>query len=592
MSSVEEQLLPVVRKATRQSIPASVPSESDNSDDSDNLTDTEEDVWFPMDPQRQHLRGGIDFDELQQLIEDQREETQAYQAQTTPSFQPKHTKRKLSRLHKAAAKYVPGWARSKGKKDIELDDLSSESEKGDQVEFDASKNKVEDSVSVHTKGSSFVVPDRFALFTSANEATKHAPDLSLLIGPGESVKGLFGGEQEESVTWWLDCLCASDNEIKILAKAFGIHPLTTEDIRMQEDREKVEFFRDYYFVTFHSFDADLELEEFLEPILFYMVVFRLGVLSFHLAPAAHCINVRRRIRQLKEYIPLLSDWICYALIDNITDSFFPIINAIDYETDAIEAAAFLTRNVNFSTMLHRIGESRRKVMTLIRLLSGKADVVKMLHKRCAEPGESPHQVQSSMMALDNAISAATPSGLLTNLVGLKRSTGSTPVGGDTEVIKPREEIALFLGDIQDHILTLNMNLTSYEKILSRAYTNHLAQLQVELFNSNNRVTEMLSKFTIISVVWIPLNLCTGLFGMNVQVPGQDSSGLGWFFGILGVLLVTVCMGVVFANWWIQRLRQESNQEDVDDSRSFITRFLKGKWRGQSNMNARSVVSFA
>jgi Mg2+ and Co2+ transporter CorA len=32
-------------------------------------------------------------------------------------------------------------------------------------------------------------------------------------------------------------------------------------------------------------------------------------------------NVRRRIKQLKDYINVTSDWISYALIDDITDAF-------------------------------------------------------------------------------------------------------------------------------------------------------------------------------------------------------------------------------------------------------------------------------
>jgi magnesium transporter len=30
-------------------------------------------------------------------------------------------------------------------------------------------------------------------------------------------------------------------------------------------------------------------------------------------------------------------------------------------------------------------------------------------------------------------------------------------------------------------------------------------------------------------VLVPLNLVTGLWGMNVNVPGQDVDGLQWFF---------------------------------------------------------------
>ena len=166
----------------------------------------------------------------------------------------------------------------------------------------------------------------------------------------------------------------------MLAKAFGIHPLTAEDIRMQETREKVELFKSYYFVCFHTFEADKESEDYLEPINVYIVVFHDGILTFHFSPISHPANVRRRVRQLRDYVDVSADWLCYALIDEITDGFAPVIHGIEYEADAIEDAVFTARDTDFSSMLQRIGESRRKVMTLMRLLSGKADVIKMFAK--------------------------------------------------------------------------------------------------------------------------------------------------------------------------------------------------------------------
>ena len=65
-----------------------------------------------------------------------------------------------------------------------------------------------------------------------------------------------------------------------------------------------------------------------------------------------------------------------------------MIHGIEYEADAIEDAVFTARDTDFSSMLQRIGESRRKVMTLMRLLSGKADVIKMFAKRCQEANSS------------------------------------------------------------------------------------------------------------------------------------------------------------------------------------------------------------
>lgn len=67
-------------------------------------------------------------------------------------------------------------------------------------------------------------------------------------------------------------------------------------------------------------------------------------------------------------------------------------------------------------MLRRVGEGRKKVMGLYRLLGNKADVIKGFAKRCNEHWD----------------------------------------------IAPRSEIGLYLGDIQDHILTMTSNLNHYE----------------------------------------------------------------------------------------------------------------------------------
>jgi magnesium transporter len=351
---------------------------------------------------------------------------------------------------------------------------------------------------------SSVTVDRFSFFAADSEETIHATDIPSLVDEGQSFKDLF---DESNGTWWLDCLNPSDAEMRVISKAFGIHPLTAEDIRTEESREKVELFRNYYFVCFHTFESDRESEEFLEPVNVYIIVFRDGILSFHFSPVHHSANVRRRIRQLRDYVSVSADWICYALIDDITDSFAPIIHEIEVETDVIEDSVFVAREEDFSHMLRRIGEARKKVMTVLRLLSGKADVIKMFAKRCNEQWEN----------------------------------------------APKAEIGLYLGDIQDHILTMHQNLTAYEKIFSRSHANYLAQIQVESVNSNHRVTQVLSKVTLVGTVLVPMNLITGLFGMNVHVPGGGDQGeqtLAWFFTIVGCIIVLVVILCFLAQRWM------------------------------------------
>ncbi|KAK2606164.1 CorA metal ion transporter [Conoideocrella luteorostrata] len=314
--------------------------------------------------------------------------------------------------------------------------------------------------------------------------------------------------------WWLDVLSPTEAEMKVIAKAFGIHPLTAEDIMLQEAREKVELFRHYYFVNYRTFDQDINSENYLEPVNMYVVVFREGVLSFHFSMTPHPANVRRRIRQLRDYLILSSDWISYAIIDDITDVFQPLIQNIEDEVDEIDDAILRMHNpekdektahlrddsssfFDSGDMLRRVGDSRKRVMSLYRLLGNKADVIKGFAKRCNERWE----------------------------------------------VAPRSEIGLYLGDIQDHIVTMTSNLGHYEKILARSHGNYLAQINIRMNERQEQTADVLGKLTVLGTIVLPMNIITGLWGMNVWVPGQEYEGdLAWFAWITAglVLFGTAC----------------------------------------------------
>jgi magnesium transporter len=157
-------------------------------------------------------------------------------------------------------------------------------------------------------------PTRFGFFSSESQSTVHAAELGDLVLPGDTFRDLFQLGPEGGV-WWLDVLNPTEEEVAALSRAFSIHPLTTEDILTQEAREKVELFKQYYFVCFRTFyQLDKTDERFMEPVNFYMVVFRDGVLSFSFTENPHAANVRKRIGKLRDYVSLSSDWICYAMM--------------------------------------------------------------------------------------------------------------------------------------------------------------------------------------------------------------------------------------------------------------------------------------
>lgn len=628
------------RRASRSSIDSEADSHASRSSQ-----ETEEDVCFPM--LREHVRiNGIDFDEIEEFIKEEREEEQfmkqqqqiiadrtAMRVNTHMSVRTTGSKTSTGAPSNTALKYTPKNILNKIKsrsttfmddknKSRDQDsirtiregekhnsDLSTVNDEYDDKvspsRFQLAVNDDDSSENVKFGGtrindSESILPDRFSFFSSESEETIHAPDIPSLVEANQSVRELFRNGEG---TWWLDCSCPTDSEMKVLAKAFGIHPLTAEDIRMQETREKVELFRSYYFVCFHTFEPDKESEDYLEPINVYIVVFREGILTFHFSPVAHCANVRRRVRQLRDYVDVSSDWLCYALIDDITDGFAPVITGIEYEADAIEDSVFVARELDFSNMLQRIGESRRKVMTLMRLLSGKADVIKMFAKRCQDEVISQSGVGSGQSHVNlsglgasghgtpvqnhsSGISFGPGPGAASNLINPQYQQFQTQHGR----AQPRADIALYLGDIQDHVVTMFQNLMAYEKIFSRSHSNYLAQLQVQSFNSNNKVTQMLSKVTLIGTMIVPLNLITGLFGMNVHVPGQDgddNTGLRWFFVILGCMAFIVFCSFIFAKIWLRKLDENGAPPPQSSRRSIKSLGLRTKTREA----AKSIISF-
>jgi magnesium transporter len=159
-------------------------------------------------------------------------------------------------------------------------------------------------------------PNRICFFSSAWESTIHAAELRDLVLPGEDLRNLFMLPPGEDGVWWLNLNNPSKEEVVAICKAFGVHPLTTEDIATQESREKIELFPSYYFACFRSFNKETDDDGFeeYEPFNIYAIVFREGTLSFSFAPNSHASNVRKRIALLKDFVALSSDWICYALM--------------------------------------------------------------------------------------------------------------------------------------------------------------------------------------------------------------------------------------------------------------------------------------
>ena len=384
---------------TRSRAPTISSVVNDEVDSNENNSEkAEEDVCFPMPDDELRDRRGIDFEEMEEFAREMRsllgsleltdEQRYAMEPRVVNPVRRNRSgshisifddRREIcSALHHHPA-FNPKFERNPSSPDfVENEKLSTRLPKVTRVPTIGSVTRGD--------GRRFVCRgdrkhDRFTFFTPGMEETISAEEFCDLVQPGETYAELF---DQTKGTWWLDVLNPSVEEMKMLSKAFNIHPLTNEDIRTQESREKVELFRTYYFVCFRSFENDANSADYLEPANTYIVVFRGGLLTFHFTNIPHAANVRRRIRQLRDYVSVSSDWICYALIDDITDAFGPLVNMVEGETEAIDDATMVARSNDTKEMLTRISLLRKKILGLLKLLGGKADVIKMFAKRCNE----------------------------------------------------------------------------------------------------------------------------------------------------------------------------------------------------------------
>lgn len=81
------------------------------------------------------------------------------------------------------------------------------------------------------------------------------------------------------------------------------------------------------------------------------------------------------------------------------------------------------------------------------------------------------------------------------------------------------------------------NLRAPHSLLSRAHGNYLAQINIRMNERQEQTADVLGKLTVLGTIVLPMNIITGMWGMNVLVPGQDGDTLWWFWGITGGLVL-------------------------------------------------------
>ena len=279
--------------------------------------------------------------------------------------------------------------------------------------------------------------------------------------------------------FWLDICNPTMAEVRALSDIFKMHPLTLEGLEseVEDIREKCDVFQKYYFVCIRAFDADTSSDYYMRPINLYMLVSPSCVITIHRDFLEFSHTIAKRMRLLTARTGLASDWIVYTILEDVLEMFAPSIRATELEIDSIDdlvdhftSSKDLRRSQ--TELFSKISVARKRVTQLIRLMSAKSELLRIIAKRC----------------------------------GTRFS----------------DDALLYLRDLQDHTAMVDQTLQHYDDSLHRSHANYLAYISLEISETSNRMSGIMKKLTAISTVTLPWTMITGLMGMNVFVPGARS----------------------------------------------------------------------
>ncbi|KAJ2310412.1 CorA metal ion transporter [Coemansia sp. RSA 2705] len=319
-----------------------------------------------------------------------------------------------------------------------------------------------------------------------------------------------------------------------------------------------------------------------EPVAFFMIVLATGVVTLHHSNVPHVRNTVARLKLDEDAVRLTPDYVAYLLLDDITDTLVPTTRLLELEVDAIDELVLILTRAEHDDVLKRIGIERRHALWLVRLLHGKAEVLRAVERRVQakaaagaagaprssgalrrrqKPADVPADVpaivrsdsgsdsgagDSSDSGSDSASDDALASQWLTSdeeegdLYALSRR----PAGRASE----RPDVAKYLADVHDHLISLTASVHHCERILARAHGNYLARINLELTHASNTTNQLATQMTVLAGIFLPLNLVAGIFGMNVKVPGRDRDDLRDFGLIVGAMALFVVLTLGFCRW--------------------------------------------
>ena len=293
-----------------------------------------------------------------------------------------------------------------------------------------------------------------------------------------------------AVTLWVDLADPTPEEGRILADLFHFHPLAVEDAQSVLQFPKIESYRDYLYLVLHGID----ITKGGRTLATHDVDFFLGpnyLVTVHENKSRSIARMRDICDKHSRVLHEGPVGVLHRVIDSMVDNYRPAIEEVEHRLARLEEQAYVGQD----TMVKQVLTLRRDLGNLRRVLVPQRDAIGRLARR------------------------------------------EFPVISD--------EMAYRFRDVYDQVVRLTEEAVLFQDRLTGI-------LEVNLANVSNRLNQVMKVLTVMSTIFLPLTVLTGMWGMNIALPhfpGGDAAQF-WWISVSMVALVGGMLGIFRYNHWI------------------------------------------
>jgi magnesium transporter len=280
---------------------------------------------------------------------------------------------------------------------------------------------------------------------------------------------------------WLDIQAPQEADIALLRDEFKFHPLAIEDAIRHHERPKVDSYDSYYFLVFYAIAYE-EGKNRLHTEAMNLFIGANYLVSVHKGDISAIDETIKRWQKDEEEFGNDAGALLYALLDTITDDYFPVIDRLAERVEVLEEQIFERFQ---ESALQDVFGLKRDLLSIRRIVAPERDVLNVLIRR--------------------------------------------------EVPIFERNTILYLQDVYDHIVRITDSIDTYRDLLSSA-------LDAFLSVQSNRLNQIVKVLTIASIVLMSNALIAGIYGMNFEFMPE----LHWLYGYpfaLGLMLI-ISLGLI------------------------------------------------